>query len=71
MLLGLMASNCLSGVCRALRDSLTGNEGKGFIKVVVDATTDKVGPEVAEILQVPCFLPGCLLCLLPCLLPCS
>ncbi|DBB10474.1 TPA: hypothetical protein ACH3X3_002016 [Trebouxia sp. C0006] len=41
----------------ALRDSLTENEGKGFIKVVVDAKTDKVlgihlvGPEVAEILQ--------------------
>ena len=46
------------GPCRALRDSLTGNEGKGFIKVVVNAQTDKVlgihlvGPEVAEILQV-------------------
>ena len=43
---------------RALKDSLTDNEGKGFIKIVVDAKTDKVlgihlvGPEVAEILQV-------------------
>ena len=42
----------------ALKDSLTDNEGKGFIKVVVDAKSDKVlgihlvGPEVAEILQV-------------------
>ncbi len=69
MLLGLMASHCLSGICRALRDSLTENEGKGFIKVVVDAKTDKVlgihlvGPEVAEILQVLRLLP----CLLPCL----
>ena len=44
--------------CRSLKDSLTDNEGKGFIKVVVNAKTDKVlgihlvGPEVAEILQV-------------------
>ena len=44
--------------CRALKDSLTDNEGKGFIKVVVNAKTDRVlgihlvGPEVAEILQV-------------------
>ncbi len=84
MHLGLMASHCLSGVCRALRDSLTDNEGKGFIKVVVDAKTDKVlgihlvGPEVAEILQVlfflpcllPCVLPRMLPCLLPCFFPC-
>ena len=65
--------------CRALKDSLTDNEGKGFIKVVVDAKTDRVlgihlvGPEVAEILQVPlpllpplllpivCFMRACLL----------
>ena len=44
--------------CRALKDSLTDNEGKGHIKVVVDAKSDRVlgihlvGPEVAEILQV-------------------
>lgn len=44
--------------CRALKDSLTDNDGKGFIKVVVCAKSDKVlgihlvGPEVAEILQV-------------------
>jgi len=77
MLLGVTASHCLSCTCRALRDSLTDNEGKGFIKVVVDAKTDKVlgihlvGPEVAEILQVPCFLPRFLPRLLPCLVcPC-
>ena len=63
MFLGVMVSHCLSCICRALKDSLTDNEGKGFLKVVVDAKTDKVlgihlvGPEVAEILQVPCFLP--------------
>lgn len=45
-------------ICRALKDSLTDNEGKGHIKVVVDAKSDRVlgihlvGPEVAEILQV-------------------
>ncbi len=72
MLCGVRASDWLCGICRALRDSLTDNEGKGFIKVVVDAKTDKVlgihlvGPEVAEILQVPCLLP----CFFPCLLPC-
>ena len=44
--------------CRALKDSLTDNDVKGFIKVVVCAKSDKVlgihlvGPEVAEILQV-------------------
>ena len=74
MLLGVMAFHCLSGICSGLRDSLTDNEGKGFIKVVVDAKTDKVlgihlvGPEVAEILQVPCLLPRLLPCLFcPCL----
>ncbi|KAL3141448.1 hypothetical protein ABBQ32_005016 [Trebouxia sp. C0010 RCD-2024] len=41
----------------ALKDSLTDNEGKGFIKIVVDAKSDRVlgihlvGPEVSEILQ--------------------
>ena len=65
MLSGVRASHCLSGICRALKDSLTDNEGKGFIKVVVDAKTDKVlgihlvGPEVAEILQVTYLSPAC------------
>ena len=50
---------------RALKDSLTDNEGKGFIKIVVDAKSDRVlgihlvGPEVAEILQVRCPCPPC------------
>ena len=50
---------------RALKDSLTDNEGKGFIKIVVDAKSDRVlgihlvGPEVAEILQVGLFASPC------------
>ena len=69
MLFCVSSSHWVSGIGRALRDSLTENEGKGFIKVVVHAKTDKVlgihlvGPEVAEILQVLRLLP----CLLPCL----
>ncbi len=62
--MGLSVTRC----CRALKDSLTDNEGKGFIKVVVDAKTDKVlgihlvGPEVAEILQVLSKLTHILTC---------
>ena len=53
-----MACPLVLTTCRALKDSLTDNEGKGHIKVVVDAKSDRVlgihlvGPEVAEILQV-------------------
>lgn len=59
-----MFQRYLADCCRALKDSLTDNEGKGFIKVVVCAKSDKVlgihlvGPEVAEILQV-----GIIVCL--------
>lgn len=58
--------NCAA--CRSLKNSLTDNDLKGMMKVVVDAKTDKVlgihlvGPEVAEILQVgPCCVPGAVL----------
>ena len=44
--------------CRSLKDTLSGHEGKGMMKVVVNAQNDRVvgihlvGAEVAEILQV-------------------
>ena len=52
--------------CRSLKNSLTDNDLKGMMKVVVDAKTDKVlgihlvGPEVAEILQVGSMAATCL-----------
>ena len=48
---------CFSGLCRPLKDTLSGHEGKGLMKVIVNATNDRVvgihlvGAEVAEILQ--------------------
>lgn len=47
--------------CRPLKDTLSGHEGKGLMKVVVNGLNDKVvgihlvGAEVAEILQVTFF----------------
>ena len=47
-----------AGACRPMRNTISGNEGRGFQKIVVDASTDRVlgmhmvGPECAEIMQV-------------------
>ena len=49
--------------CRPLKDTLSGHEGKGLMKVVVNSQNDRVvgihlvGAEVAEILQVTFFHP--------------
>lgn len=46
--------------CRPMKNTLSGNEGKGFMKIIVAADSDKVvgvhliGPETAEIIQVSC-----------------
>jgi len=43
-----------------MKNTLSGNEGKGFMKIIVAADSDKVvgvhliGPETAEIIQVSC-----------------
>ena len=56
LLLVLLVS--ASVACRPLKDTLSGHEGKGLMKVVVNTHNDKVvgihliGAEVAEILQV-------------------
>ena len=56
LLLVLLVS--ASVACRPLKDTLSGHEGKGLMKVVVNTQNDKVvgihliGAEVAEILQV-------------------
>lgn len=50
-------------LCRGMRATISGDEGKGFIKLIVAKDTDKlvgahlVGPEVGEIMQVPTHPP--------------
>lgn len=45
-------------VYRPMKNTLSGNEGRGFMKILVDAKTDAVigvhmiGPDCAEIMQV-------------------
>ena len=45
-----------------MKNTLSGNEARGFMKILVDAKTDKVigvhmiGPDCAEIMQVSYFL---------------
>ena len=45
-------------VFRPMKNTLSGNEGRGFMKILVDAKTDTVigvhmiGPDCAEIMQV-------------------
>lgn len=52
---------CQLVTCRPLKDTLSGHEGKGLMKVVVNSQNDRVvgihlvGAEVAEILQVTLF----------------
>ena len=44
--------------CRPMKNTLSGNEGRGFMKILVASDTDTVvgvhliGPETAEIIQV-------------------
>ena len=58
LLLLLLLLVSASVACRPLKDTLSGHEGKGLMKVVVNTHNDKVvgihliGAEVAEILQV-------------------
>ncbi len=46
--------------CRPMKNTLSGNEGRGFMKILVASDTDTVvgvhliGPETAEIIQVSC-----------------
>ena len=46
--------------CRPMKNTLSGNEGRGFMKILVASDTDTVvgvhliGPETAEIIQVRC-----------------
>ena len=43
--------------CRPMKNTISGNEAKGFMKILVDAKTDTVigvhmiGPDCAEIMQ--------------------
>lgn len=56
----IIASHSLPGIsiCRPMKNTLSGNEGRGFMKILVDAKTDTVigvhmiGPDCAEIMQV-------------------
>ena len=59
-----------------MKNTLSGNEGRGFMKILVAADTDTVvgvhliGPETAEIIQVSCrpshSTPAHALCPTPC-----
>ena len=50
-----------------MKNTISGNEGRGFMKLIVDADTDKVlgvhliGPECAEIIQVGALASVCIL----------
>ena len=54
---------CIRDRFRPMRNTISGNEGRGTMKIVVDANTDKVvgihivGPESGEIMQVRMLLP--------------
>ena len=56
-------------LCRPMKNTISGNEAKGFMKIIVDADSDTVigvhmiGPECAEILQVGCFDQGLWRCI--------
>ena len=51
----ISCSHCL---CRPMKNTISGNEMRGFMKILVDVKTDKVigvhmiGPDCAEIMQV-------------------
>ena len=57
-----------------MKNTLSGNEGRGFMKILVDAKTDTVigvhmiGPDCAEIMQVRLACPGrhCILHVVSC-----
>lgn len=58
--------------CRPMKNTISGNEGRGFMKILVDAKTDTVigvhmiGPDCAEIMQVYCYYEPGLQSLLAC-----